>query len=120
MSLFYGQWITVDNYRAFERIGNYEFKIEFINPVQFNTFEQDEGAINGWQKYSRCHFVSVSNSCKTVLSITRAFYSTRADMQSYKPNDGDEITFRLSVRNKATGETKEYIFAESLKLPYGI
>ena len=31
-------WIDVDNYRDFVRSGDYEFKIEFINPVQFNTY----------------------------------------------------------------------------------
>ena len=113
-------WIDVDNYRNFERSGDYEFKIEFINPVQFNTYEQDEGAINGWQKYSRCNFVLASNSYKTIYSITRAFYTTRDDMKNYKPNDGDEITFRLIVRNKVTKETREYIFTEILKLPYEI
>ena len=113
-------WIDVDNYRNFERSGDYEFKIEFINPVQFNTYEQDEGAINGWQKYSRCNFVLASNSYKTIYSITRAFYTTRDDMKTYKPNDGDEITFRLIVRNKMTKETREYIFTEFLKLPYEI
>jgi len=41
-------------------------------------------------------------------------------MKTYKPNDGDEITFRLTVRNKATKETREYIFMEALKLPYEI
>ena len=113
-------WIDIDNYRDFERSGDYEFKIEFINPVQFNTYEQDEGAINGWQKYSRSNFVSASNSYKTIYSITRAFYTTREDTKTYKPNEGDEITFKLTVRNKATMETKEYIFAEFLKLPYEI
>ena len=113
-------WIDVDNYRDFVRSGDYEFKIEFINPVQFNTYEQDEGAINGWQKYSRCNFVLASNSYKTIYSITRAFYTTRDDMKNYKPNDGDEITFRLIVRNKMTKETREYIFTEFLKLPYEI
>ena len=113
-------WIDVDNYRVFVRSGDYEFKIEFINPVQFNTYEQDEGAINGWQKYSRCNFVLASNSYKTIYSITRAFYTTRDDMKNYKPNDGDEITFRLIVRNKVTKETREYIFTEILKLPYEI
>lgn len=113
-------WIDVDNYRDFVRSGDYEFKIEFINPVQFNIYEQDEGAINGWQKYSRCNFVSASNSYKTIYSITRAFYTTRDDMKTYKPNDGDEITFRLIVRNKMTKETREYIFTEILKLPYEI
>ena len=113
-------WIDVDNYRDFERSGDYEFKIEFINPMQFNTYEQDEGAINGWQKYSRCNFMPATNSYKTICSITRAFYTTRDDMKNYKPNDGDEITFRLIVRNKMTKETREYIFTEFLKLPYEI
>lgn len=113
-------WIDVDNYRDFVRSGDYEFKIEFINPVQFNTYEQDEGTINGWQKYSRCNFISATNSYKTIYSITRAFYTTRYDMKTYKPNDGDEITFRLIVRNKVTKETREYIFTEILKLLYEI
>ena len=113
-------WIDIDNYRDFERSGDYEFKIEFLNPVQFNTYEQDEGAINGWQKCSRCNFVSASNSYKTIYSITRAFYTTRDDMKTYKPGNGDEITFRLTVRNKVTGQTKEYIFTEALKFPYEI
>ena len=113
-------WIDVLNIRDFERSGDYEFKVEFINPVQFNTYEQDEGAINGWQKYSRCNFVSASNSYKTIYSITRAFYTTREDAKTYKPNDGTEITFRLTVRNKLTKETRDYIFTENLNLPYDI
>ena len=113
-------WIDILNFRDFERSGDYEFKIEFLNPTQFNTYEQDEGAINGWQKYSRCNFVSASNSYKTIYSITRAFYTTRDDMKTYKPKDGQEITFRLAVRNKVTMETREYTFTEDLKLPYEI
>lgn len=113
-------WIDIDNYRDFERSGDYEFKIEFVNPSQFNTYEQDEGAINGWQKYSRCNFISASNGYKTIYSITRVFYTTRDDMKIYNPEDGDEITFRLTVRNKVTIATKEYIFAETLKLPFDI
>ncbi|MBR6647374.1 MAG: copper amine oxidase N-terminal domain-containing protein [Clostridia bacterium] len=113
-------WIDVENYRDFQRSCDYEFKVEFLNPTQFNSYEQDEGAINGWQKYSRCNFISASNSYKTIYSITRAFYTTRDDMKTYKPKVGDEITFRLTVRNKVTKETKEYIFTEELKLPYEI
>ena len=113
-------WIDVGNYRDFERSGDYEFKIEFLNPMQFNTYEQDEGAINGWQKYSRRNFVSASNSYKTIYSISRVFYTTRDDMKAYKPKEEDEITFRLIVRNEDTEETKEYTFTESLKLPYEI
>lgn len=113
-------WIDILNFRDFERSGDYEFKIEFLNPMQFNTYEQDEGAINGWQKYSRCNFESASNSYKTIYSINRAFYTIREDMKTYKPNEGDEITFILTVRNKTTKEIKEYIFAETLKFPFDI
>ena len=113
-------WIDIDNYRDFERSGDYEFKIEFLNPVQFNTYEQDEGAINGWQKYSRCNFVSASNYYKTIYSISRVFYTTRDNIETYMPKDGDVINFRLTVRNKVTSETREYIFTEKLKLPYDI
>lgn len=113
-------WIDVLNIRDFERSGDYEFKIEFLNPTQFNTYEQDEGAINGWQKYSRCNFISASNGYKTIYSITRAFYTTREAMSAYQPKGGDEITFMLTVRNKATKETKMYTFTENLKLPYEI
>ncbi len=113
-------WIDINNYRDFERSGDYEFKIEFLNPAQLNTYEQDEGAINGWQKYSRCNFVSATNGYKTIYSISRAFYTTREDMKTYKPEDGDEITFMLTLRNKATKETREYIFTEKLQLPYDI
>ena len=41
-------------------------------------------------------------------------------MKTYKPSDGDEITLILTVRNKTTKEIKEYIFAETLKLPFDI
>ena len=41
-------------------------------------------------------------------------------MKTYKPKDGDEIIFRLTVRNKATKETQMYTFTEELKIPYEI
>ena len=113
-------WIDVENYRDFKRSGDYEFMIDFLNPVQFNTYEQDEGAINGWQKYSRCNFISATNSYKTIYSITRVFYTTRENMETYKPKAGDVIIFKLIVRNKSTGESKDYIFVEELKIPYEI
>ena len=113
-------WIDVENYRDFKRSGDYEFMIDFLNPVQFNTYEQDEGAINGWQRYSRCNFISATNSYKTIYSITRVFYTTRENMETYKPKAGDVIIFKLIVRNKSTGESKDYIFVEELKIPYEI
>ncbi len=112
-------WITIDNYRDYERhCPNYEFRIEFESPNEFNEFEQDEGAINGWQKYSRDRFVKLTLTGNTVLSVSRAFYSTRDNMRSFKPEDGQEIRFKLTVLRKCSGEMREYEYTENMKLPY--
>lgn len=112
-------WITLDNYRDFQRnCPYYEFKIEFTNPVEFNTYEQDEGAINGWQKYNRTNFYPLTASYNTILSVGRAFYTTRANKATYVPKDGDQIEFKLTVLRKCSNETREYTFSENLKLPY--
>ena len=114
-------WITVDNYRDFEReCPNYEFKVEFTNPTQFNAFEQDEDAINSWQKYSRNNFTKLTNTGTTVLTVTRAYYATRDDMKAFKPKDGDKLSFKLTVLRKCSGEQKEYEYTETLKMPYAL
>ena len=112
-------WITLDNYREFQRnCPYYEFKIEFTNPVEFNTYEQDEGAINGWQKYDRTNFYPLTASYNTIISVGRAFYTTRANKATCVPKDGDQIEFKLTVLRKCSNETREYTFNETLKLPY--
>ncbi len=114
-------WVTIDNYRDFEReCPYYEFKIEFTSPKEFNTFEQDEGAINGWQKYNRNEFVSLTNSGNTVLTVSRAFYTTRANAKNFEIADGDEISFKLTVHRKCSNETKEYTYTEAIKMPYSL
>ena len=112
-------WITLDNYREFQRnCPYYEFKIEFTNPAEFNTYEQDEGAINGWQKYDRTNFYPLTASYNTIISVGRAFYTTRANKATCVPKDGDQIEFKLTVLRKCSNETREYTFNETLKLPY--
>jgi len=112
-------WITLDNYREFARnCPYYEFKIEFINPTEFNTYEQDEGAINGWQKYNRVEFSPLTVSYNTIVDVGRAFYTTRANKASYIPKSGDKLEFKLIVLRKCSNETREYTFSENLKLPY--
>lgn len=112
-------WITLDNYREFQRnCPYYEFKIEFTNPVEFNTYEQDEGAINGWQKYERTNFYPLTASYNTIISVGRAFYTTRANKATCIPKDGDQLEFKLTVLRKCSNETREYTFSETLKLPY--
>ena len=88
--------------------------------AEFNEFEQDEGVINGWQKYSRNRFVSITNSDKTIMSVSRMFYSTRANMKTFKPKDGDTVDFKLTVHRKCSDETREYTYSEILKMPYSL
>lgn len=112
-------WITLENSNDFQReCPNYEYKIEFLEPAEFNEFEQDEGAILGWQKYSRGDFVGLNLSNNTIVSVGRAFYSTRANMKKFKPTEGMDISFKLTVFRKCSNEKKEYTFSEKLKLPY--
>ncbi len=114
-------WITIDNYRDFEReCPYYEFKVEFINPTEFNSFEQDEGAVNGWQEYRRDEFVYLTSNNPTVVSVNRAYYTTREYAKEFKPCDGDEIEFKLTVHRKCSDETREYVYKEQIKLPYAL
>lgn len=112
-------WITLDNYREFNReCPYYEFQIEFLNPTQFNTYEQDEGAINGWQTYSKVNFVPLTVSYSTILSVGREFYTTRENKKTFMPKDGDELVFKLTVHRKCSDESRDYMYSETLKLPY--
>lgn len=114
-------WITLDNYRDFEReCPNYEFKIEFISPSEFNVFEQDEGAINGWQMYNRDNFRKLSILSGEITSIIRANYTTRELKETLKLYEGMEIQFKLTVRRNCSGEEKEYLYTEKLELPYPV
>ena len=114
-------WITVDNYRDFERnCKNYEFKVDFKNPKEFNTFEQDEGAILGWQSYSRNTYAKIVVNSASIFTVSRGYYATREDMKTFKPKDGDKLEFTLTVCRKCSGETKEYEYTDILRMPYPI
>jgi len=114
-------WVTLDNYNEFKRdCPNYEFKIEFETPEEFNTFEQDEGAVNGWQKYNRNEFVKLTSSGNTIVSVGRAFYTTREKTKHFTVTEGDALKFRLTVRRICSNESKEYSFNESIKMPYSL
>ena len=112
-------WITLENASDFAReCPNYEYKIEFISPAEFNEFEQDEGALVGWSKYDRNEFKKLTASNNTILSVSRAFYSTRDNMKKFEPTEGMDITFKLTVLRKCSGEQREYTVKQKLELPY--
>ena len=60
----------------------------------------------------------IHNGYNIILAITRSFYTTCANKQIYKPTAGNEISFKVTVRNKSTGEEKDYFYNETLQLPF--
>lgn len=114
-------WITLENSKDFQReCPNYEYKIECLSPAEFNTFEQDEGDVLGWQQASRVQFTRLTIMNKTIFSVNRAYYTTRENMKTFIPTDGMELKFKLTVLRKCSGEEREYIFTEKMKLPYSV
>lgn len=111
-------WITVDNIRDFSDCNNYQFKVDFTNPVEFNVFEENEGAINGWQTYNLNQWTKLSIGDPTVLSVSRKYYTTRANKEKLQFYEGMPLEFVLSVQRKCSGEIKEYSYSETFKYPY--
>ena len=112
-------WITLDNYREFEReCPNYEFKVEFISPAEFNTYEQYEGSELGWQKYDRREYNNITSDGETIFSVSRGYYTTKNNIKKFKPTDGTELKFKVTVLKKCNGKFKEYEYSENLKMPY--
>lgn len=112
-------WITIDNYREFEReCPNYEFKVEFITPTEFNSYEQYEGSELGWQKYDRTEFGKITSDGDVIFSVSRGYYTTQNNIKKFKPANGDKVKFKLTVLKKCNGKFKEYEYSETLKMPY--
>ena len=81
-------------------------------------FEQDEGAINGWQKYNLDNFVTLTHSWNTIVDVRRASYTTREKARTFSIADGDTIDFELTVHRKCSDESRTYSFSETLRMPY--
>lgn len=112
-------WITLDNYREFEKeCPNYEFKVEFISPAEFNSYEQYEGSELGWQKYDRTDYNKITSDGETIFSVSRGYYTTKNNIKKFKPTDGTDLIFKVTVLKKCNGKFKEYEYSEKLKMPY--
>ena len=108
-------WITLDNLKDYSDCKNYQFKIDFVNPSEFNVMEQDEGAINGWQTLNLNQWRSITLADTTIFTVIKKTYTTRANMEKLKLYDGMPLEFVLSVQRKCSGEVKEYHYTETLK-----
>ena len=111
-------WITIDSIRDYADCDNYQFKIEFANPVEFNTIEQRTNEIVGWETFSLNQWKKVSFPSSRVFSISSAYYTTRENMGTFKLYDGMPMEFILSVQRLCSGEIREYAFSEAFQYKY--
>ena len=111
-------WITVDNLRDYSDCNNYEFKIDFITPSEFNTYDENMGAILGWQTYNNNEWRSIKKAEYPIYTVSSKYYTTRTNKEKFELYDGMPMEFKLSVKRLCSGEIKEYHYTETFKYPY--
>lgn len=113
-------WITLDNFLDYRDCDNYEFQIEFTNPVQFNTADADIGEIAGmeYKTSSRVFWRQLQPNSTEIVWITDGSYATHEDMRTFEPYDGMPISYILRVKRLCSGEVREYNFTDTFRLPF--
>ena len=92
-------WITVDNIRDYTDCDNYQFKIDFITPSEFNTYK-------------------IQYADDSIFTVYSEYYTTRENKETLELKDGMPMEFVLSVKRLCSGEVKEYHYNETFKYPY--
>lgn len=113
-------WITVDNIRDYSDCANYEFKIDFINPSEFNVIDVNMGAILGWETHNSNQWRKIQYADDSVFSVSSQYYTTRENKEKLNLYDGMPMDFTLSVKRLCSGEVKEYHYTEVFKYPYPV
>lgn len=113
-------WITVDNLKDYSDCNNYEFKIDFTNPTEFNVFEMDMGAVLGWQTHNNNQWRSIKKAEYPIFTVSSECYTTRENKEKLNLYDGMPLEFTLSVKRLCSGEVKEYKYTETFKYPYPV
>lgn len=111
-------WITVDNVRDYSDCDNYQFKIDFITPSEFNVIDINMGAILGWETHNLNQWRSLKKNGDEVFSVSSRYYTTRENKETMELKDGMDMEFVLSVKRLCSGEVKEYQYTETFKYPY--
>lgn len=111
-------WITMDNVRDYSDCDNYQFKIDFITPSEFNIYDEDMGAILGWETHNRNQWRNAKKNGDEIFSVSAEYYTTRENKTTFELKDGKPMEFTLSVKRLCSGEVKEYHYTETFKYPY--
>ncbi len=111
-------WITIDNVRDYSDCDNYEFKIDFVTPSEFNIYDENMGAILGWQTHNRNQWRNAKKNGDEIFSVSSRYYTTRDNKDKLNLYEGMPMEFTLSVKRLCSGEVKEYQYTETFKYPY--
>lgn len=111
-------WITIDNVRDYSDCTNYEFKIDFTNPTEFNVIDINMGAILGWETHNINTWRSVKKNGDEIFSVSTKYYTTLENKEKLELKDGMPLEFTLSVKRLCSGEVREYQYTETFKYPY--
>ena len=112
--------IVLENSKKFA--GEYETKVEFITPTEFNVKEQPYIRAEGWQTINvtgAWHGIGKMDNVP-LCEVTATYYTTRENMKTFTPYEGMEITYKVSIKKISTGEVREYTYTDYLQLPYGL
>ena len=110
--------VTMDNVRDYSDCDNYQFKIDFITPSEFNIYDEDMGAILGWETHNRNQWRNAKKNGDEIFSVSAEYYTTRENKTTFELKDGMPMEFTLSVKRLCSGEVKEYHYTETFKYPY--
>lgn len=111
-------WITIDNIRDYSDCTNYQFKVDFTNPIEFNVYDVNMGEILGWETHDRNQWKSLQYADDSVFSVSAKYYTTKENEEKLELQDGMPMEFTLSVKRLCSGEVKEYKYTETFKYPY--
>ena len=113
-------WITVDNLRDYSDCNNYQFKVDFTNPSEFNTYDVDMGDILGWETHERNTFRSIKQADDSIYTVSSQYITTKENADSLKIYDGMPLEFTLTVKRMCSGEEREYHYTDTFRYLYPV
>lgn len=111
-------WITMDNVRDYSDCNNYQFKIDFTNPAEFNVIDINMGAILGWETHNINSWRNAKKNGDEIFSVSSEYYTALENKEKLELKDGMPMEFTLSVKRLCSGDVKEYHYTETFKYPY--
>ena len=113
-------WITIDNLRDYSDCNNYQFKVDFSTPSEFNIYDENMGEILGWETVNRNQWRSIKQADDSIFTVSSRYYTTKENIDTFELYDGMPLEFTLTVKRMCSGEEIEYHYTETFRYPYPV